>query len=147
VAADETKPFDYAQDVTKQLLTLSTGVITITVAFLDNIAAGAPEDARVALYIAWGMFALTIVCGIFTLLNLTGRVGAAASPQSAGIDATAIRAFAIAQVALFVLAIVATIYFGARAFDPTPKRCTTTVTTTSAGAHGASTKTMTVRPC
>ena len=76
MAAAGSKPFDYAQDVTKQLLTLSTAVVTITVAFLKDVTTEVPVDARIALYLAWAFFAAAIVSGVSTLLNLTGRVPA-----------------------------------------------------------------------
>lgn len=126
MTVERSKPFDYAQDVTKQLLTLSTAVVTITVAFLKDIAKDAPDDARIALYIAWVLFALAIIAGVATLLNLTGHVGTADADTSKGIDTKGIKIFAIAQVVLFVAAILATIYFGARSFDASSSGCTTT---------------------
>jgi hypothetical protein len=125
MTVEKTKPFDYAQDVTKQVLTLSTGVVTITIAFMKDISKNAPEDARIALFSAWGLFALSIAAGICTLLNLTGRVGKADDAASTGINAGAVRLFSIAQLACFALAIAGTVYFGARAFDARASPCST----------------------
>jgi hypothetical protein len=130
MTVEKSKPFDYAQDVTKQLITLSTGVVTVTVAFVGTIAPDAPSSGRVALYIAWGLFGLTILAGVATLLNLTGRVGSADKDGSKGIDDLGIRFFAIAQIALFVLAMVGTIYFGVRSFEAAPSGCKETRTDT-----------------
>lgn len=110
------RAFDFAQDVTKQLLTLSTAVITITISFADNLAERAPCDARSVLFISWGLFALSIVLGVFTLLNLTGRVENAEDAQSEGIYSGAVRAMSIGQIICFLLAFVGIVYFGARAF-------------------------------
>lgn len=123
MSVEKTKPFDYAQDVTKQLLTLATAVVTITVTFLKDIAQQAPADARTVLFIAWALFATSIIAGVATLQNLTGHVGSADEPASDGIMTAGIRFFAIAQMMLFVLAIGGTIYFGARSFNYSPTRC------------------------
>jgi hypothetical protein len=146
MATEKTKPFDYAQDVTKQLLTLSTAIVTITVAFIKDIAKGAPDDARIALYVAWGLFALAIIAGVATLLNLTGRVGHADAADNEGIRAAGVRMFAVAQILFFVAAICATIYFGARSFDPSPATCTITTTKTSPVPNGA-TETVSTADC
>ncbi len=112
---DATKPFDFAQDVTKQVVTLSTGVVTLTIALLKDVVTGAPGDARAVLFAGWALFAVSIVSGIFTLLNLTGHVGAAGTAGSSGIVTPAIRLFSFVQLVTFGLAMIATVYFGARA--------------------------------
>src|SRR5688500_3501768 len=119
MAVGRSKPFDDAQDVTQQLLTLSSAIVSITVAFSQDLGKGAPHDARIALSTARAQRAVAIVAGVATLLNRAGRVGGADS-DSQGIRASGITFFAGAQIVLFVLAICATIYFGARSFDPTP---------------------------
>jgi hypothetical protein len=113
---DPGKPFDYVQDATKQLLALSTGVVTITVSFLKDIVTQAPPDARTVLYIGWGLFALSIFGGVATLFNLAGHVGRAAEPDSDGIYVYGIRIFSAIQLVSFALALFAVVYFGARAF-------------------------------
>ncbi|HEY4779206.1 MAG TPA: hypothetical protein VIH47_06415 [Solirubrobacterales bacterium] len=114
-ASDKTKAFDYAQEATKQVLTLATAVVTITVSFLKDIVSAAPGDARTLLYIAWGLFTLSILGGIATLYNLTGHVGEAET-SSEGINVFGIRLFSGLQLISFVLAIACVVYFGARAF-------------------------------
>lgn len=116
MAQNKTKAFDFAQDSTKQVLTLSTAVVTITIAFLKDIAKDAPGDARVVLFVGWALFAIAILAGVCTLLNLTGRVAGAEDSQE-GINDGAIRLFAVIQQVSFALAIAATIFFGVRAFD------------------------------
>jgi hypothetical protein len=112
---DATKSFDLAQDTTKQVLTLSTAVVTITVAVLKDLARDAPADARTLLAISWGLFVLSIFGGVCTLLNLAGRVPGGPAPRDAGINAPAIRCFSIMQMLTFALAMAATVYFGVRA--------------------------------
>jgi hypothetical protein len=147
MAIDAAKPFDYAADVTKQQLTLSTAVVTITVAFVKDIAKNAPADARIALYIAWGLFALAIIAGICTLLNLTGHVGGADDPAHKGIMADGIKLFATIQIVCFVVAIVGTIYFGARSFGPAAAACSTTTTRTTTNADMSTVETVSTGGC
>ena len=116
MARNNTKAFDLAQDSTKQVLTLSTAVVTITIAFLKDIAKDAPSGARLALFIAWGLFGVAILAGVATMLNLTGRV-ADAEDSADGINARGIRFFAILQQAAFAAAVLATVVFGIIAFD------------------------------
>jgi hypothetical protein len=113
---DVTKPFDYVQEATKQVLTLSTGVVTITVSFLKDIVSNAPSDARTVLYIAWGLYALSILGGIAALLNLAGNVGSAADTDSKGIYEPGIRTSSLLQLIAFLLGSIGVVYFGARAF-------------------------------
>lgn len=143
---EKSKPFDYAQDVTKQILTLSTAVVTITVTFPTVLGRAAPSDARAALYGAWVLFALAIVTGVATLLNLTGRVGDADTIDSQGIDTGGIRIFATAQVVLFVAAMGATIYFGARSFGTYSASCTAKTIVTHTSLHRSAQR-ITVMDC
>ena len=115
-ATNRTKSFDYAQEATKQVLTLATGVVTITLTFLKDIAKEAPSDARTVLYIGWILFGLSILAGIATLLNLTGNVEKAEEKERS-VYAKGIVLFSIAQLLFFVLAVGCTVYFGARAFS------------------------------
>jgi hypothetical protein len=147
MTTDKSKPFDYAQDVTKQLLTLATAVVTITVAFVKDIATSAPADARIVLYGAWGLFTASIICGVCTLLNLTGRVGFADDANDEGIESWGIRAFALAQIVSFVLAVAAVTYFGGRSFDASPSSCTTTTTRTTLASSGGMTQTVETADC
>jgi hypothetical protein len=147
MTVDKSKPFDYAQDVTRQLLTLATAVVTVTVAFVKDIATGAPADARIVLYGGWAFFTVSIICGVCTLLNLTGRVGSAGLADSDGIEAWGVRAFAIAQIMSFVVAIAAVIYFGTRSFDPSPSSCTTTTTRTTPSSGGGMIETVETADC
>ena len=77
-------------------------------------AGGPRRRARAVRFVGWGLFAVSIVAGIATLLNLTGRVERPA-PWRAGIGAPGIRMFSIVQLTTFSLAMIATVYFGARA--------------------------------
>jgi hypothetical protein len=147
MAVEKSKPFDFAQDVTKQVLTLSTGVVTITIAFVNDLAKNAPDLAREVLYVSWGLFGLAIVFGVVTLLNLTGHVGRADAAQPETINSFGIKWPARFQLICFFLAVAGTIYFGARSFNATTTAtCTMTTTVTTTVANGTAEQISTA-PC
>ncbi len=108
------KAFDFAGDLTKQLITLSTGVIALTVSFLKGATDGVSNVAQVLLASAWGFYLLSIVFGIATLMALTGRLERHGDGE-ASIYSKSIRVFSGVQVGSFLVAIALTIAFGALA--------------------------------
>jgi hypothetical protein len=71
---NEKKAFDFAADVTKQLITLSTAIITITITFSKDIINFADNSAKNYLLLAWILFIATVFFGIWTLMALTGTL-------------------------------------------------------------------------
>ncbi|GAT63506.1 hypothetical protein [Paludibacter jiangxiensis] len=72
---NEKKAFDFAADVTKQLITLSTAIITITITFSKDIISNFENNpAKDYLLWAWILFIATVFFGIWTLLALTGSL-------------------------------------------------------------------------
>jgi len=72
---NEKKAFDFAADVTKQLITLSTAIITITITFSKDIVSNfANNPAKNYLLWAWILFIATVFFGIWTLMALTGSL-------------------------------------------------------------------------
>lgn len=68
-----------AADTTKQIITLSTGVIALTVTFLEKIVQPATQGARLVpwtMFAAWIFFGLTIVVGVMVLGAVTGTLDA-----------------------------------------------------------------------
>lgn len=69
-----------AADMTKQIVTLSTGVITITVTFLEKITqVTAPSGNRTVpwtLFAAWVGFGIAILAAVVTLGAITGSLDA-----------------------------------------------------------------------
>lgn len=65
-----------AIEKTKQIITLSTGVITLTVTFFDKFGS-TPTASRAlpwTLFVAWGFFGLAIVSAVLTLGAITGTL-------------------------------------------------------------------------
>ncbi len=57
------KAFAFAQETTKQLITLSTAVITLTITFLKDVVKAAPVGSAPYLQAAWVFYLLSIVFG------------------------------------------------------------------------------------
>ena len=71
-----TKSFDFAADVTKQLIALSTAIISLCVAFTDKIfSSSSAQSHSSALLIALLLFVASIIFGIITLMALAGHLG------------------------------------------------------------------------
>ena len=65
------KAFDFAQDTTKELIALATGVVALSVTFLHDIAAGATLEAKIVMAASWFLYIVSILFGVMTLMALT----------------------------------------------------------------------------
>ncbi|UOB18476.1 hypothetical protein [Abyssalbus ytuae] len=70
---NEQKAFDFAADTIKQLITLSTAIIALTITFSNDIV-GANISNSSSIYWAWGLFLASVIFGIWTLMALTGTL-------------------------------------------------------------------------
>jgi hypothetical protein len=70
----EEKSFDFAQDLVKQIITLSTGVIALSITFSKDFATTAPRGARTLLAVSWIGYIAAIALGIWTLMAMTGSL-------------------------------------------------------------------------
>ena len=57
------------QEITKQILTLSTGVLALSVTYINNLPPILMQYAFL-LYISWFLFALAIIMGLITLSSI-----------------------------------------------------------------------------
>ena len=68
--------FSFAADVIKQLITLSTAIITLCVALADKLfSSQATKSGSALLLIALILFFISIVMGLFCLMAITGTLG------------------------------------------------------------------------
>ena len=109
------KAFDFAGDSTKQLITLSTGVLALTITFSKDIIGGDPGKLSIILFVAWGVYLLSIVFGMWTLLALTGNLEPSNrndrdTPPS--IRTPNVTLPSILQIGTFLLATFLTVVFG-----------------------------------
>jgi hypothetical protein len=117
--ARQQKAFDFCADSTKQLLTLSTGIVAFMVTFAKDFAPAVPAEARWIAYAAWLSFFLSICCGVLVLLALTAQLepkpGTTIESPSIWEPAST---YSLAQIILFAIAMVLTIAFGVAAAWP-----------------------------
>jgi len=64
--------FEFAADLAKQLITLSTGILALTITFTKDLLKRVPAGKLWTLKAAWVGYFLTIVFGILSLMALTG---------------------------------------------------------------------------
>lgn len=113
-----TRAFDYAQDVSKQLITLATGIVALTVTFIHELAASASNTAIRFVEASWLCYIVSIVFGVGTLLQLAGNLEKQAAPS---IYRGGIKWSSRLQVLCFVGGTACTIVFGIKAHHLTPK--------------------------
>lgn len=106
------KAFDFAQETTKQVITLSTGIVALSVTFLKDVFGGSQTEFQVGLLItAWIAYLISIAAGIATLLSLTGSLGSS-KEDSPSIFGRTIQLMAITQLLLFVGATGLIVWYG-----------------------------------
>jgi hypothetical protein len=105
------KAFVFAQDATKQLITLATGTIALTITFVNDLAKAAPGWSLYVLALGWLSYLVSVVCGVMTLMLLTGAV----RDPNATVDAPDVAQMAKLQFVSFLLGTALTIGFGVAA--------------------------------
>lgn len=110
------KAFDFAQEIAKQLISLATAVITVTLTFSHDFATHATGWIRELVPCSWGLLLFSIVAGIWTLMALTGnlqQLGPNSQPPS--IRTRNVTFPAIVQILSFLFGMLLVILFGALA--------------------------------
>jgi hypothetical protein len=110
------KAFSFAQETTKQLIALSTGVVTITITFLTNFIQDASAAAKIVMGISWGFYVLSILAGVMVLMALTGTLERMNGDEKPSIRGRNVTGPAAAQILLFVGGITLTMVAGVLAF-------------------------------
>lgn len=112
------KAFDFAQDTTKQLITLSTAIIAITITFSNDFVSGTPSGLEIGLIVAsWVLYLLSIIFGIGTLMALTGTLEPKAEDDcDTSIRGENVTTPSLLQIGSFVLATLVVIIYGAMQF-------------------------------
>ncbi len=109
------KAFDFAQDGTKQLLALATGIIAVTITFFKDFATHAPGYARTLFAWSWVVYLVSVVAGVWTLGALTGTLQPLQPKGRPSINSTNVRVPATIQLVSFAIGIVLTVVAGLRA--------------------------------
>lgn len=66
--------FDFSSDLTKQLITVSTGIIGLSITFLKDVLKTVPTTEAWALKWSWFIYLFSIGCGFWALMALTGAI-------------------------------------------------------------------------
>lgn len=68
------KAFDFCADATKQLITISAGIIAFTVTFSKDFVSGVLNTTKILAFVSWGFHFLSILFGILVLYTLTAQL-------------------------------------------------------------------------
>lgn len=138
------KAFDFASDSTKQLITLSAGILTLTVTFAKNFfqtvatatktpgvspvtditstvtITDIPAHLKTILIFAWALYLASILFGLLTLFAYTGELERKPStngstPANPSIRVRSASTLSVLQQLAFLFATGLIIYFGASA--------------------------------
>lgn len=107
------KSFDFAIDVTRQLMTLSAAILAVTVTVARDIETGDPQ----ALAAAWAAFLASMVFGVFALFALMAELRPTADEESPSVAARRVRTPAVLQIAAFVIGAAFLVVFGVSALE------------------------------
>lgn len=130
------KAFDFAADVTKQLITLSTAIITITITFSKEMINFTDAPVKWCLLMAWVLYILTVFFGIWTLMALTGNLQpikktptTTSDKAECTINSKNIRVPSMLQIFCFIVALGFTIAFGYKSISIGDKSKNTKIVT------------------
>ncbi|MBI4246747.1 MAG: hypothetical protein HY728_09615 [Candidatus Rokubacteria bacterium] len=107
------KAFDFASDATKQLIALSTGILTLTITFAKDILRDVTGLPRGLLGLAWLGYLVSVVAGVWVLLALTGTLEPPpGAPADVSIRGKNVVWPSIVQVLMFLAATALVVAFG-----------------------------------
>lgn len=106
---DQNKAFDFASGVTKLLVSLATGVITITITFGSNSLTGQNDIVwHEGLLWSWILLVLSIFTGICAMMAMTGVLSKEEKPN---VYSCSIRFWEVLQIITFIIGIALSIAF------------------------------------
>lgn len=109
------KAFEIAQEVIKQLLTLSTGMVGLTATFAKDLAKGVPPGALACAVVAWVLLLFSVALGALAMMCLAGELDPKVRPvplPEPSIYRGNITFFAGLQVLFFFVALCFVVAFG-----------------------------------
>ena len=106
------KAFDFAQEATKELIALGTGVIALTVTFAEDVFAEATGSELWLLVSSWIAFLVSVSCGAWALLALTGELQQLGKARLPSVRGTNVIIPSIVQIFAFLLGLILTVAFG-----------------------------------
>jgi hypothetical protein len=107
------RAFDTVTEITKQVLTLATAIITLSITFAKDFATHASAGAKDTLAWGWGFYAISILFGLLTLMASAGNQQRGADQGTAPtINSGNLRWMGGIQLIAFFVAIVLTVAAG-----------------------------------
>ena len=107
------KAFEFAQEVAKQLITLATAVIAITLTYSKDFATHATGNTRHLVTFSWYFLLISVLFGLWTLMALTGNLETAAANNTApSIRTPNVTIPACLQILCFLIGMLLVILFG-----------------------------------
>ena len=88
-------------------------MLAITLTFVKDIAD--KDTSRTLLEVAWGLYVVAVLFGVFTLMTLTGNLERPHEQGKDSIYSRNIAICAIVQSGAFILALIFTVSFGIKA--------------------------------
>lgn len=104
--------FAAANDWSKQILTLSTGILTLTIALGETLFGDLSDKQKLLLWLSWGFYVASMIGSVWALSSLTGTMAKSPAPTASAIYASNNRIPAIAQLVTFIIATVIIVCFG-----------------------------------
>ena len=104
--------FEFARDSSKQIITLSTGIIALTITFSKDFIASVDNTARTIALLAWFAFLFSVFAGVWTLLALTGTLEALDDSGLVSIRGRNVTLPSMMQIVSFLLGLLLTVLFG-----------------------------------
>ena len=105
--------FEFASDLSKQLITLSTGILALTITFTKDTMGVAGKPIRLLLF-SWVSYLVSIFFGIWSLMALTGSLAplAVIDPNAVPVIDFNVRLPSALQIISFIFSTALIIRFG-----------------------------------
>ncbi len=108
--------FEFAKDTTKQLITLSTAIVGLSVTFAKDIFKSSSQVDETLLVSAWITYLVSICFGVLTLMALTGCLDPLSEDSSDNskltVNSNSIRVMSMLQILTYVMGLILTVKFG-----------------------------------
>lgn len=114
--AELTKQFDVASDIDKTLLTLATGILTLTITFSKDFLPKVDGTDKDLLEVGWVLLMGSVFFGVWLLFAISGSVREIASGKGHTTHDANVRIPMGGQQCLFFLGVVCMAIFGVVAY-------------------------------
>ncbi|MDX3712601.1 hypothetical protein PV733_27385 [Streptomyces europaeiscabiei] len=107
IGPDPKAAYGLAKDAISTIITLSSGILGLSLTFSKNWAGDAASDDRWMLETSWALFLVSVLFGVISMLMLAGI-----SREGGNIDRKALRHPCMIQIVLFLIALGFFVAFG-----------------------------------